>query len=168
MVLYGTQDASALSLLSYALEREHGLRSLPEIRRAERGKPYFPDLPEICFSWSHSGRYVLCALSRRPVGVDLEIVRPRRETLPGYAFTGAELAEYRAMGGGWPAFYTLWTRKEAWCKYTGDGLRASWGQTPPVDVLHYGAYTGPDWRAAVCGEEVPPAGILWVDREVLP
>ncbi len=168
MVLYGTQDAPPLALLSYALDQELGMKTLPEIRRTERGKPYFPDQPRICFSWSHSGRYVLCALSRQPVGVDLEVIRPRRESLPRYAFTDAELSEYYSMGGGWPAFYALWTRKEAWCKYTGDGLMVRWGQTPPWEGLYYGAYAGGDWQAAVCGEEYPPAGIHWVDREELP
>ena len=164
MTLYGIQDAPPQALLSYALRRELGLASLPEIARTERGKPFFPDLPEVCFSWSYSGSYVLCALSRRPVGADIETVRPRRKTLPGYALTDAELAEFRALGGRWPAFYALWTRKEAWCKYTGKGLAALWGQTPPKEGLYYGAYAGEGWQAAVCGEEAAPAGILWIDR----
>ena len=131
MTLYGIQDAPPLSLLSYALDREAGLAALPEIARTEQGKPYFPKRPDLQFSWSHSGSYVLLALSRRPVGIDIERVRPRRESLPRYVFPEEELAEYRAMGGDWPAFYTLWTRKEAWCKYTGEGLGRSLRQTPP-------------------------------------
>lgn len=164
MTLYGIQDAPPAVLLSYALRRELGMDRLPEIARTDRGKPYFPGRPDLAFSWSHSGSLAVCALSRRPVGVDIELVRPRRETLPSYALTEAEQAEYRALGGGWPAFYALWTRKEAWCKYTGDGLRRRWGQTPPREGLRYGAYAGEDWQAAVCGEEAPPAAIIWVDK----
>lgn len=167
MILYGIQDAPPKALLSYVLRREMGIDRLPELARTEQGRPYFPALPQVRFNWSHSGRYVLCALSARPVGTDIEVVRSRRNTLPTYAFTDAEQAEYLTLGGDWPAFYTLWTRKEAWCKYTGEGLARLWGQTPPRTGLHFGSYAGADWRAAVCGEEPPPDRILWVDREAL-
>jgi len=167
MTLYGIQDAPPAVLLSYALRLELGLEQMPELARSEGGKPFFPHRPDVQFNWSHSGRYVLCALSRRPVGVDIEVVKPRRETLPAYALTETELAAYKARGGGWPIFYDLWTRKEAWCKYTGEGLRALWGQTPPDTGLHYGAYAGDGWRASVCGEEPAPGEILWVRREEL-
>ena len=168
MTLYGIQDAPPLALLSYALRRELGWKSLPEIVRTEKGKPYFPNHPDVRFSWSHSGPYVFLALSGRPVGADIERIRPRRDSLPAYALTDSELEVYRRLGADWPAFFTLWTRKEAWCKYTGDGLAASWKQTPPDESLFYGAYAGADWRAAVCGEEPPPDKIIWVDREDLP
>ena len=81
---------------------------------------------------------------------------------------GDQLAEYRARGGDWPAFFTLWTRKEAWCKYTGEGLARSLRQTPPKKGLFYGFYAGEGWRAAVCGEEPAPKEILWLGREALP
>ncbi len=164
MTLYGIQDAPPPVLLSYALAREFGLACLPRIARTRRGKPYFPDHPHIHFNWSHSGGYVLCALSAGPVGADIERIRPRRADLPAHALTEPERREYFSLGGDWPAFYTLWTRREAWCKYTGEGLRARWGQTPPETGLHYGSYAGEDWRASVCGEEAAPETILWVDK----
>ena len=167
MTLYGIQDAPPLALLSYALKQETGFPALPDIARTEKGKPYFPARPDLQFSWSHSGGYLLLALSRRPVGADIEVIRPRRESLPKYAFTEPELEEYRAMGGDWPAFYALWTKKEAWCKYTGEGLARSLLHTPPSNGLFYGFYAGEDWRAAVCGEELAPREITWLDREAL-
>ncbi len=167
LTLYGIQDVPPPVLLSYALERELGLTFLPKIARTDRGKPYFPDRPALHFSWSHSGPYVLCALSDRPVGADIEVIRPRRSDLPYYALTEPERREYFSLGGDWPAFYTMWTRREAWCKYTGVGLRAQWGQTPQTEGLRCASYAGADWRASVCGEEAPPEGILWVKREDL-
>lgn len=167
MTLYGIQDAPPLALLSYALKQETGISVLPDISRTENGKPYFPARPDLRFSWSHSGGFLLLALSSHPVGVDIEVIRPRRESLPKYAFTEAELAEYRARGGDWPVFFTLWTRKEAWCKYTGEGLARSLRQTPPKNGLYYGFYAGANWRAAACGEEPAPKEIIWLDREAL-
>ncbi len=161
MKLYGAKKCPTQAFLAWVLEIEYGLSPLPTLERTALGKPYFPALPHIQFSISHSKDLILCALAEYPVGVDIEDIRPRRETLPKYALTEAEFARYQALGGDWPAFYTLWTRKEAWCKYTGQGLKPLWGQTPPEN-LHYGAYVGDGWRAAVCGEEIPPAEILWL------
>lgn len=165
--LYGAKNCSSTDLLSWVLAAEYGISPLPEVARTEEGKPYFPSLPALCFNLSHTGPYILCAVSSKPVGVDIEQLRPRRDSLPRYAFTQEEYAQYEALGGDWPAFYTLWTRKEAWCKYTGEGLRRSWGTAPPVSGLCFGTYNGTDWRAAVCGEEAAPTEIIWKQEDSL-
>lgn len=149
------------ALLSQALMAEYGLTMLPEVARTDAGKPYFPTLPQLHFNISHTKNLILCALSDRPVGVDIETVRPRRASLPRFALSPEEYRHYEALGGDWSAFYTLWTQKEAWCKYTGLGLQALWGQTPPPHLC-YGTYTDHDWCAAVCGEEPAPTSILWL------
>lgn len=161
LTLYGALNCPARPLLAWALAQEYGLTSLPPLARTPLGKPYFPDRPDLEFSLSHSGRLTLCALSARPVGVDIEQIRPRGASLPRYALTAAEYARFQAAGGDWPAFYTLWTRKEAWCKYTGQGLRRQWGQAPPEEGGFVRTYAGPDWRASVWGEEEPPENIHW-------
>ncbi|MCI5689742.1 MAG: 4'-phosphopantetheinyl transferase superfamily protein [Clostridiales bacterium] len=155
--LYGAVNLSAQQLLERILGRD----GLPALARTPLGKPYFPARPALHINWSHSGSLVLCALSGRPVGVDLELLRPRGASLPRYALTPEEYACFQRLGGDWPAFYTLWTRKEAWCKYTGEGLRRQWGQTPPEEGLYFRAYGGETWRACVCGEEPPPESIIW-------
>ena len=162
MKVYGTQTGSWQDLLAHILKTEYGISPLPELARTEAGKPYFPSLPDLQFNISHSKGFVLCALSGRPVGVDIEEIRPHRDSLPRYALSSQEYADYEALGADWPAFYSLWTRKEAWCKYTGQGLRLQWGQTPPTEDLFYGCYQGDGWRAAVCGEEAPPKEITWL------
>ncbi|MCF0123640.1 MAG: 4'-phosphopantetheinyl transferase superfamily protein [Ruminiclostridium sp.] len=163
MKVFGAKAEGWQSLLASILKTEYGIAPLPELVRGEEGKPFFPQFPALQFSISHAGDYVLCALSDRPVGVDIEVIRSRREGLPRYALTSPEYANYEALGGDWPAFYTIWTRKEAWCKYVGQGLRRLWGQTPPREGLHFRSYQGPDWRAAVCGEEDPPEAITWLE-----
>ena len=163
MLLYGMRRGSPWDLLRWALNKHYGLDALPEVQLGAHGKPYFPALPWVHFNLSHSGDYSLCALSSAPVGVDIECVRPRRETLPRYALTEKEYARYCAEGGDWPAFFAQWTRREAWCKYTGRGLAVSRGQDAP-EGLRFASYGGKDWRAAVCGEEAPPAEIIWLEE----
>ena len=162
MKIYGAKKCPTQDFLAWVLQIEYGISPLPPLERTPLAKPFFPALPQIQFSISHSKSLILCALSDKPVGVDIEDIRPRRETLPQFALTKEEFPHYQAMGGDWPAFYTMWTKKEAWCKYTGQGLKPLWGQTPPKN-LHYGAYTGDGWRAAVCGEEEAPGEIIWLE-----
>ena len=163
MKIYGSAKCPTLDFLARVLKTEYGISPLPELARTDLGKPFFPALPHIQFSISHSKSIILCAVSAKPVGVDIEDIRPRRESLPQYALTEGEFSRYQSLGGDWPAFYTLWTRKEAWCKYTGQGLGPSWDQTPQEEGLFYGEYAGEGWRAAVCGEEIPPAEIIWLE-----
>ena len=59
-------------LLRRALREEYGLAELPKIETEEKGKPFFPDHPEIHFNLSHCKYAVSCALDRAPVGVDAE------------------------------------------------------------------------------------------------
>lgn len=128
------------------------METLPEMVRAEGGKPCFKDHPEGHFSLSHSGDFALCALSDAPVGVDIEVVRPRKKNLPAYVFQGADYERYLALGGDWDAFYTLWTEVESIIKYTGEGLKAyRRAQVPDGCVLTN--LSGDGWKAAVCGHE---------------
>ena len=160
MKLYGAQTYTAQELLAAVLRKEYGWERVPEIARTDQGKPYFPEHPNVHFNFSHTRGMVLCAVSDTPVGVDIEGIRPRRKALSGYVFTPSEQRQYQELGGDWPAFYTLWTRKEAWCKYTGQGLQPLWKQDPPDDLC-FAQYGGETWRAAVCAETPPPLSITW-------
>jgi len=112
----GGERALAYRLLEAALEREYGLKRLPEIVRTESGKPYFPQYPHIHFSLSHSHGAAVCALSGTPVGVDVEVLR----TPPRHLAAGMEAEE----------FFRLWTAKEATVKLLGLGFAALRTQTP--------------------------------------
>jgi 4'-phosphopantetheinyl transferase len=79
------------------------------------------------FNLSHAAGVALVALVRgRPVGVDVEAQRPLGDLL-GMArsvMTAPELAAFEALPAeARPgAFFTLWTRKEAYMKATGAGF----------------------------------------------
>lgn len=74
-------------------------------------------------SLSHSGGWAACAASEAgPVGIDIEIHRPRRD-IQGMAEAAFGAAECRqALSGGIPAFYRIWTLREALAKARGAGL----------------------------------------------
>jgi 4'-phosphopantetheinyl transferase len=78
-------------------------------------------------SLSHAADFVLCGVAPSGLlGVDVELVRPRKQW-EGIAEFALHPAERRRLSGLaerelWPAFYQLWTLKEALSKALGVGL----------------------------------------------
>ena len=161
--VYGARGADGRSLawplLGRAVRLCWGWEALPPVVRSPRGKPLFAGLEDRWFSLSHSGGIALCALSDRPVGVDVELVRPHRPGLPAYALSEGELA---GCDGSWEEFCRLWTLKESWCKREDSPLFPPRRVAAPPPCPHE-SYAGPGWRGAVCCHDSPPGTVCWVD-----
>ncbi len=83
------------------------------------GKPFLPGHPDVHFNLSHTRGGILCGFSGRPVGVDIEALRPVSGRVAARWFSPAE----QGWAGQDPArLLTLWTRKEAAAKWAGRGL----------------------------------------------
>ena len=153
-------ERNAYELLSQLLVEEKGISPLPQMARGEKGKPYFPTCPGLHFSLSHSGTLSLCVLSEGEVGCDIELVRPRKESLPAYILDEKGLKWFRDRGSRWEDLYTLWTLKEARVKCTGEGLvlpvrdiavpLLEPGESAEFDGFTFTALGGKGWRGAIC------------------
>lgn len=105
------------------LYREATGEELPEIRRAERGKPCFADSPWH-FSITHTPSHVFCALARHPIGIDAEEMdRDISLRLAEKILSPGEKAQYDRAEDKRKALLTFWVLKEAAAKLTGEGLR---------------------------------------------
>lgn len=167
ILLYGASfsgetdgHTAAWALLSRAMGDAWGWSELPALARGASGKPFFPDWPDRQFSLSHTAGLCLCALSAAgAVGVDIERVRPRRDSLPRYVMSSGELA---AFDGTWEDFARVWTLKEAYVKLRGGSIFPPTAVPAPPPVPHR-SYAGAGWRAALCaGDGVLPEEIRWV------
>jgi 4'-phosphopantetheinyl transferase len=117
------------------------------------GKPALLDAGDLRFNLAHSGELALYAIARgRAVGVDVERVRELRDAdavarrffAPAEAEALRELpAERRPL-----AFFTCWTRKEAYVKARGGGLGLG------LDSFQVGV----EPRERACCVSVPGAG----------
>ena len=93
------------------------------------GKPTLPPDCGVFFNLSHSEDQALLAVSRAgAIGVDLEKTRPlsNADALATRHFSERECAHLRSVPAGRSrerAFFHCWTRKEAFIKCTGIGLR---------------------------------------------
>jgi len=104
------------------LYREETGENCPEIRIANRGKPFFED-SDLHFSISHTKDHVFCVLSSGPVGIDAE--EKRREInlrLAEKILSDSERARFDAAADKRDALLRLWVLKEAAGKLTGEGL----------------------------------------------
>lgn len=97
--------------------------------RTEKGKPYVLGV-EVHFNLSHSGDFVVCAVSDRPVGIDVEQIRIVRQKLAEKVCCPEELEYLRDAPGwqdpvtGWALrrFFRIWASKEAYFKWAGTGI----------------------------------------------
>ncbi len=89
-------------------------------------KPVFLNAPEIHFNISHSGEMVILVVSDAPVGCDIEQIGTADLRISRRFFTENEhalLAACRSDGERNDLFFRMWTIKESYMKYTGEGMR---------------------------------------------
>lgn len=128
-------------------------------RTETHGKPVIAQLPW-AFNLSHSGEYVLLAASDTgPVGVDIQEWRGVREAMSERYFSPEERAilTSAADAEAQRLFYRLWCRKEAYGKYTGDGIAeavsvnlATAGDATARGVAFYEEELGGGYSLAIC------------------
>ncbi len=93
---------------------------------SEEGKPRALNAAGWDFNVSHSGDFVVVAVGKGQVGVDLEQVRPVREmeSIVDRYFHPDEAVAWRSLAPGLreEAFFVLWSAREAAMKCVGLGL----------------------------------------------
>ena len=97
------------------------------IHKAEFGKPYLIDYPDLAFNLSHTAnKMVIATASNCDLGVDIEQCKPRLNlaALVDKCFAEEEKAYWEQLAESEQtlAFYQFWTRKEAFVKATGRGI----------------------------------------------
>ena len=115
--------AVAYLLLCEGLRKEYGITEKPVFEYGEHGKPSIVGHPEICFNISHCREAVLCALSDKPIGVDIESIREYKDTLVHYTMNDSEIEEILHSPNPAETFIRFWTMKEAVLKLSGEGIR---------------------------------------------
>ncbi len=172
-------------LLYYAVWKRFGVKLKPQIGQRLDGKPFFTDF-DLKFNLSHSGSYVLCAVSDKEVGCDIEKCRNADTELARRFFNKSEYEHILSAQTEEEKnilFFRYWTLKESFIKATGIGMRIGLDSfrivlgdeiTVQQNVSNnkfffreYGSVEG--YRCAICSEaEVSGTEIEFVDlRSVL-
>jgi len=90
---------------------------LGELRKDEKGVPY--PVSGNYWSLSHKPKYVAAVVSKDKVGIDVEEMKPRAESL--FAHMASD-EEWELKEKSWDTFFRYWTAKEAALKVIGIGI----------------------------------------------
>ncbi len=169
------EDARLVSLASEILLAFSLKIPLPAPYKTDKnGKPYIPTLP--FFNISHSGNFVVCAVSNKEVGVDIENKGRMKTSLARKILSDKEVFASQTVSGA--LLQTLlcekWVRKEAYLKMLGIGLRRSMtdltfdGDKLLEDEVFSRVYKlSPNYFICFCRSEEVPVSIINVSKEDL-
>lgn len=115
-------SVAVYQLLCKGLNKEYGISELPEFDYEKNGKPFLKGHPEIHFNLSHTKGVCACALSDKPIGIDVEHILQNDEDVMRRTMNAEEMAEILGSAHPDTAFIRLWTMKESLLKLTGEGL----------------------------------------------
>ena len=160
-------------LLAYAVKQIYPAQILPlRIETDALKKPFLPNIPELHFNLSHSGKWVVCAVADQPIGIDIEKISHPMDDVIQRFFSPAERAYIDAFTPAErpAAFCELWVLKESYMKATGLGFHLPLEQlsirpgTPPV-LLRNGIpvsgkvalcfFPDPNYRLAIASPAYP-------------
>ncbi len=118
----GRRHVIALSRLARAAARQSARRSGGVLGRLQKDREGVP-LPSNGWYWTvtHKPTYVAGVTGRKPLGIDIERIRPRSRNL----FRKIANQQEWQLGGEdeWHLFYRFWTAKEAVLKAVGVGMK---------------------------------------------
>jgi 4'-phosphopantetheinyl transferase len=118
--LSGTDKVDYLSRIAreaLRLSAEKSRVMLGELRQDKDGVPC--PVSGHYWSLSHKPKYVAAVVSKDKVGIDIEEIKPRTESLFHYV---ASDDEWGLMDKSWDTFFRYWTAKEAILKVIGIGI----------------------------------------------
>lgn len=114
-------------LLEQLLKQKYGIFLSEEenpVKKGTGGKPFLTYHRDVFFNISHSGNYVICAVGRVPLGIDLQYHKKGDFRRVGKRImTQEEWKEYEKSDFREEIFFRFWTKKESYLKYTGEGIR---------------------------------------------
>ena len=109
-------------ILSELLKKYNKNHNKIEVIYNKNGKPYLKN-SDIYFNISHADEYVVCAISKKEIGVDIEKIRETNINTINYFSTEKEkeyiLADTEKI---YYRLFEIYTLKEAYIKMNGDSL----------------------------------------------
>ncbi len=90
------------------------------VSRTQKGKPFFKRIP-LEFSVSHSENIWVCAMGHSRVGIDVQIEKTAKTLEIAKRFFTKEESDFVLLNGA-STFFEIWAMKEAFVKFTGEGI----------------------------------------------
>ncbi len=118
----------AYEFVKDVFKKEYGQKNDVVFTVTSKGKPYIKGYPRFNFNISHSGIFLAVAISNRPVGVDIEVIRDVNLKIAQRRFAENEKLFVKDRD----SFFYVWTRKESLTKRDGKSI---YENISTIDVL---------------------------------
>ena len=141
---------AAYVLLCRALQAEYGITEKPQFAFSEHGKPFIIGHEDIHFNFSHCREAAICAVSDKPVGIDIESPRTPRPSLINYTMNADEAERIRQAPDPSLLFTQLWTMKEALVKLTATGITDNLRDVLRRDDVSFHTIFTPRYLYTIC------------------
>lgn len=152
------QSIGAELLLNMALEELAPEISIPaDIKTDDNGKPFIAS-GSLHFSLAHSGALSACAVSEKPIGLDVQLEEEPRERIIRRVFSTEEVEFLNFSEDKSYAFTKLWTMKESKVKQNGKGIGAMLGGTEVLSDEKIWHCKISDYHFALCSEDKLSSG----------
>ena len=113
------------------------------------GKPFVVDHPEVQYNISHSGCYLVCAVSGVPVGIDIQEKRViALDKLGRKVFSPEEYREFLKSEDKQDMFFRQWVKAESYIKWTGEGFSRDLTELP-MDGWHQFVHINRHYNCAI-------------------
>lgn len=148
-------------LLRCALEAENIAYETLDFAFTPEGKPLIISEPSIHFNMSHAGDYACCVISDIPIGVDIEsmeksiFTQEKENRLYSMAEKYLSTEEKRIFENSEKKskfFLECWTKKEAYSKFTGKGLRTELSSINTVEKQYWTKWITEDYCISIYNE----------------
>lgn len=95
-----------------------------KVQRGPYGKPQLVGYPAFCYSLSHSGRWVICGVHSKELGIDIQEMRSWNDRLAKRFFSKEEYERLEVADRiqAKQLFFKMWAAKESYAKLTGEGI----------------------------------------------
>ncbi len=119
------QSDYAKLLLKFGLSKYFGIKNNYSFSKYDGGKPFLNEYPDIDFNISHTKGMIVCGITDKgKIGVDIEHLRKVHKGVSAKVFHCDEIAYIDlSSDDSENRFFEIWTKKEAYTKYLGTGLR---------------------------------------------
>ena len=151
-------DFAVKFVINYVREAFNALD--PKFDYSEKGKPFFKDYPNFHFNISHSAGYLAVAVSKLPVGVDVEEIRAVNPDISRSFFTEDERNYTKNSAD----LLYVWTRKEALLKQSGEGISKNMSKIDALNNKAIKTYKTDKYILSVCSEYAEDFEIIYKEN----
>lgn len=141
----------AKNMYGYDLKEENN-----PVVRTTTGKPYLRLHRELFFNISHSGNWIVCVLGSVPAGIDIQYHRKIAIEKTAERICNPEewklFMKMRTEEEKEKLLFDIWTKKESYLKYTGEGIRRDLREVFYKDCRFYRLKVPEGYSATLCVE----------------